>query len=637
MAYNFDPATVVSLFLTFLQRNFGYPDCTVIDDGKWHRFRTAQDHGGEKSGAYFVSSDDWPHGYAKDWRTGAELTWTFPRDSLDSFAREGFTEKEYKALLEKCRQHQKKLMENLALEQANASIRARDMYANLSPAPEDHPYLVKKHVRALGGLHYYKQIGSLAVPLRNISGDVVSIQWIDKDGGKKFFAGAATKGVFFTIAMDTLKPDMPILLGEGYATMATVYDLTGYPCIAAMNCGNLYAVAEALKTKYPQNKIIITADNDTKTQGNPGLSHAQETCKKLSLAGTVYPKFKRGDSGSDWNDFFACYGENKTREILQREIYLLCLPPDRQKVMTQVEQINAEVLRSKEFAPLKWAVEGFLPAGLSILAGGPKVGKSILSLHLSLAVAIGGCALGKINVEQGDVLYLALEDTQRRLQERIYGSNLPDDEDLSKLTLATRVPRQHEGGLEYMRWWLEAHEGARLVIIDTLQKFRKQLSGKGNIYAEDYEVVSELKKLADEFDVPILVIHHLKKAMSEDWLNEISGSQGIAGAADTLFALKRTRTENNGVLHRTGRDVEEKDFDMTLDGFAWILVGEQGLFTMPKWKRDIVQYLSEHSQVNPTELSQALNLSIGNAKMSLSRLVKDGTIKKVGFGTYTLA
>ena len=100
MAYNFDPATVVSLFLTFLQRNFGYPDYTVIDDGKWHRFRTAQDHGGEKSGAYFVSSDDWPHGYAKDWRTGAEMTWTFPRDKLDSSARGGFTAKEYKALLE---------------------------------------------------------------------------------------------------------------------------------------------------------------------------------------------------------------------------------------------------------------------------------------------------------------------------------------------------------------------------------------------------------------------------------------------------------------------------------------------------------------------------------------------------------
>ena len=312
------------------------------------------------------------------------------------------------------------------------------------------------------------------------------------------------------------------------------------------------------------------------------------------------------------------------------------VPERLKKVFVHVEQINANDLRHKDFSPLKWAVEGFLPSGLSILAGGPKVGKSILSLHLSLAVAIGGCALGKINVEQGDVLYLALEDTQRRLQERILGSDIPEDEDLSRLTLATRVPRQHEGGLAYIRWWLEGHDSARLVIIDTLQKFRKQLSGKGNIYAEDYDTVSEIKKLADEYDVPILVIHHLKKAMAEDWLNEISGSQGIAGAADTLFALKRTRTENEGVLHRTGRDVEEKDFDMTLDGFRWILVGDQGLFTLPKWKRDIAQYLKEHETVTPAELGEALKISEKTAQTNLRRFYKDGGLERISRGTYRL-
>ena len=89
------------------------------------------------------------------------------------------------------------------------------------------------------------------------------------------------------------------------------------------------------------------------------------------------------------------------------------------KIAEQVEGINAQALRKAKLPAIKWAVEGFLPSGLTILGGGPKTGKSILALHLGIGVAIGGCVLGKIEVEQGDVLYLALEDNQRRLQERL--------------------------------------------------------------------------------------------------------------------------------------------------------------------------------------------------------------------------
>lgn len=294
-----------------------------------------------------------------------------------------------------------------------------------------------------------------------------------------------------------------------------------------------------------------------------------------------------------------------------------------------------------EFEPLKWAVDEFLPSGLSILAGGPKVGKFILALHLAVGVAIGGCVLGKIFVQQGDVLYMALEDNDRRLKERITHSNMfAGDErpSLDRLTLVTKSPRQHEGGLDYIRWWLINHPEARLVIIDTLQMFRKQLSGKGSMYSEDYDVVSEIKKLADEFDVPFLIIHHLKKAKEgEDWLNKISGSQGIAGAADSIFVLERARVDNGGILHRTGRDVEEMNFAMTLDGFGWVLQGEAEKFTMPEWKRQIIDYLKEHGSVTPATLATALNLNINTAQQNLRRLVKDGELTKEGYGTYKLS
>ena len=269
-----------------------------------------------------------------------------------------------------------------------------------------------------------------------------------------------------------------------------------------------------------------------------------------------------------------------------------------------------------------------MPSGCTILAGSPKVGKSILALHLAIGVAIGGKVLGSIDVPQGDVLYLALEDNKRRLKERILGSDLPDDVSLEHLTLVTQIPRQHEGGIDYLEWWLDDHPNARLIIIDTLQKFRKLLSGKGNMYAEDYESISQIKAVADKYNVAILIIHHLKKAKeSDDWLNEFSGSQGIAGSADTLFALKRQRTDN---------DVEEKDFSMRIDRFGWVLEGDAELFTMPEWKRQIIDYLKEHGEVTPMSLSQGLNLPIEAARKQLQRLANEGYIKKSGYGKYSI-
>ena len=157
------------------------------------------------------------------------------------------------------------------------------------------------------------------------------------------------------------------------------------------------------------------------------------------------------------------------------------------------------------------------------------------------------------------------------------------------------------------------------------------------MYAEDYDTISEIKKLADEFDVAILIIHHLKKAKeSDDWINEFSGSQGIAGSADSLFSLKRQRTDNHAILHRTGRDVEEKDFALRLDGFGWVLEGDAELFTMPEWKRNIINYIKEHGTCTPMDLAVGLTLNINTIKTQLTRLLKDSILEKTGRGTYKI-
>ena len=156
------------------------------------------------------------------------------------------------------------------------------------------------------------------------------------------------------------------------------------------------------------------------------------------------------------------------------------------------------------------------------------------------------------------------------------------------------------------------------------------------MYSEDYEVVSQIKRVADEADVPFLIIHHLKKGMEGDWLSEISGSQGIAGAADTIFSLKRERGSTLGTLHRTGRDVEEKDFILKLDPYGWTLQGEADEFTTPEWKRQILDFLKDNTTVTPMQLAEAVSIPLNTAQQNLRRLAKEGYIVKKGYGTYGL-
>ena len=639
--YSFNDWEIQQQVLDFMIHNGIIPydqNMPIFSDGSIHRFRTQDDHQGDTSGSYCIFSEHWPAGWVQDWRNGPAINWSFQRDKLNDEALSFFDDKRYKEARKKSKIRQDELLHQRQQKQTEASELARIQFEQARPAPDDHKYLQNKNVPVLG-LHIMDD--ALVVPLRDVNNRFMSLQWIYPNGGKKYFPDAPKKAAFYSIALDCITQNQPILIAEGYATMATIYELTGYPCVAAMDCHNLMPVAESLKAKYPNNKIIFMADNDFKTNGNPGITHAQNACDKLHLHGVIPPEFKPDDNGSDWNDYARIYGEDNTKAILQKKIRYYCLPKHRQELADRVEVINAEVLRKTIFPPVKWAVEGFLPSGCTILAGSPKIGKSILALHLALGVAVGGTVLGKIQVEKGEVLYLALEDNKRRLQERINGSDLTDENGnvptLECLTLATQVPRQHEGGLDFIEWWLEEHPDARLIIIDTLQKFRKLLSGKGSMYAEDYECISQIKAIADKWDVPVLIIHHLKKAKEDsDWLNEFSGSQGISGSADTLFALKRQRTDNHAVLHRTGRDVEEKDFSMRIDRFGWVLEGDAELFTMPEWKRQILDYLKEHGTISPAKLAEVYNMNINTAQQNLRRLVRDDILTKSGYGTYEL-
>jgi len=238
-----------------------------------------------------------------------------------------------------------------------------------------------------------------------------------------------------------------------------------------------------------------------------------------------------------------------------------------------IHTITASDLMKLDLHPPKQIVEGILTAGLNILAGNPKAGKSFLSLAIAGAVSSGGRALGKIPTPQQGVLYLALEDTQYRLKHRLKSTNVDPNPNLH---FATQLPRMSDGGIDAIHDWLNEHEGIGLVIIDTLAKISDPKSGN-DVYGEDSAMGGALHALAHAHDIAILVVHHTRKQAHGDFLHMVSGSAGFTGSADTVMVLNRKRNETTATLNVTGRDILESQFDLTWYslGGGWI-VDEKG-------------------------------------------------------------
>lgn len=231
-----------------------------------------------------------------------------------------------------------------------------------------------------------------------------------------------------------------------------------------------------------------------------------------------------------------------------------------------IQAIDAADLAGKEFAPLVEPVKGLIVEGLTLLCGASKIGKSWLVLQMCSAVAAGVPFLGR-QTSPGAVLYLAYEDSERRLKDRLQqqhsapGGNLQFD---------TRIIPLDGGLLDALTGWVERNPSARLIVIDTLQKVRGQAPSRANAYAEDYKVMARLKAFADLHHVAVVIVHHLNKLQDvSDPFDRISGSTGLMGAADTAIIITRRRGEADAIVSFTGRDVYGEDFQMRFEDCRW--------------------------------------------------------------------
>ena len=237
--------------------------------------------------------------------------------------------------------------------------------------------------------------------------------------------------------------------------------------------------------------------------------------------------------------------------------------------MKELETIDAETLLYNPLKETEFIVDEILPIGFHLFCGASKIGKSWLMLKICLQVSKGE-PIWELQTQESDVLYLCLEDTLARIQNRLFKIT---NEANNKLHFAISTNKISNGLIEQLESYIKKYPQTRLIVIDTLQKIRN--TSNDISYASDYGDISILKDFADKNKIAIIAVHHIRKQGDNDVFNKVSGTNGIMGSSDTTFILdKKTRTESTATLYITGRDVEYQEFVLRFNNCNWELISK---------------------------------------------------------------
>ena len=294
---------------------------------------------------------------------------------------------------------------------------------------------------------------------------------------------------------------------------------------------------------------------------------------------------------------------------------------------TKLTVIDGETLMDMKLPPTKFCVETLLPQGISMLGGAPKIGKSWMVLDLCVRIAKGE-TIWNLPTRKGTTLYLCLEDPLNRVQKRLC---MLTDEVPKNAYFATVAGTLADGLCDQIRRFVSEHPDTVLVAVDTFQIIRA--NNTDTSYANDYDEVRQMKQLADELGISVLLVHHLRKQGDSDPLNKISGTTGISGAMDAIFVLdKSKRNADMATLVCTGRDIEYREMEMRLlkENCTWDLVSdslENPQMTLPDEMVLLVEYMKEQKSFSGTnsEFTEAFSsyygrkLSAKNLKQMMNR------------------
>lgn len=508
-------------------------------DGKLHRYAVTGDKGQDKSGAYIIYPDGLPAGYIMSWRHGVEEKWRFDTSELDPVQSKICNTPKFKAEVQ-ARQKQREA--ELAKTQARAAEQARIRFEAAKEARQDHEYLKRKNVQAYG----LKEIeGALIVPLMDGKGQVCSFQRIFPDGEKRFFDGASTKGLFFTIGADIKKG--PVLMCEGYATGATLHELSGCTVICAMNAGNLEPAGREIRRAYPSRKIVIAADDDAETAKrighNPGLVKAAEAVKMAKLDGVVKPPFKSSADGTDWNDFAAKYGKETAARALKERVAWECMSKEEREKYKEAKALSSMRKKLDEETHVQRVemIGGMFPRGhVSAIIAAPGVGKTWFVQRFASDLSVGGAIFGGVGLSEpkktlimaGEAGYETLIRRAREVKWNVNKDNVIIYSMIECMLNGISFDLGTPEGQNNLTHAVEL-DNPEVVFIDTLTSFHSVDENK----AVDMKPIFEyLMKLAKDKDIALVIMHHTRKRKLAEQKFRMSQDEAIGSSVFNRLA-----------------------------------------------------------------------------------------------------
>jgi hypothetical protein len=402
--------------------------------------------------------------------------------------------------------------------------------------------------------------------------------------------------------------------------------------------------------------VVIPADND-----DPGRKHAQA---KAAIAYPVaksvkiieFPELPKGGDVADW------IAEGHTAEELnalaesapgyggpaldghvgQPTVTRLPQGLEDRPDWWRAELIDVHKLCDQKFPEARYVVPGLFPEGVTLLASRPKLGKSWLLLQIGTGTANGTPPLvpGGAHIITGDVLYLALEDSPRRIQRRMRKLFGPDKATWPRRFIpVTKWRRLNQGGLEALRAWCKSVEKPALIMIDTLKKVRARRAKNQTDYDADYEACQGLQELASDLGIAIIVAHHDRKMDADDVFDTVSGTLGLTGGVDAIAVMKRR--SGAVTLHIQGRDLEddvEKAIRFDKETCRWVILGEAVEVQRSGERQRVLDALGRVPEgMNVSEIVAAARLGNRNAAdQLLFRMLADGDVQRIKRGIYGL-
>ncbi len=521
----------------------------VVADGEIHRVTTTSSKRNEEDGWYVLHTDGTvPVGIFGSWKEPSfESKWVADIGRELSLREKTEQEKWLRELRERRDAAKRKAQEE-------AAAYADELVGALSDASDEHPYLVAKGVKAYG--IKVDGAGRLVIPITGIDGQVQTYQTIRPDTfDKRYLKGGKKEGGFFEIRGNR----RIVFVCEGYATGATIHEATGATVILAFDCNSLMAIAKVAREMYPAARIIIGADNDHATDGNPGITKARLAARSIN-GEIVYPEFAPQDIPEDSPKRVTDFNDLARVRGMDEVVHQLSI----------VTSISASAFRfvrvdDLELKDICWLVENYVEAdSLSQLFGDPGCGKSFVAIDIACCVATGHPWHGN-EVTQGPVFYIAGEGHNglaRRFKAWEIGNGVSlDGAPLYKSQRAATLYDASEAAIvsEAINTMIhESGEKPRLIIIDTLAR---NMGGDENSTEDMNAFINHLDLyFRQKYGACVMIVHH-SGAMDKD---RSRGSTALRGALDSEYKVELSAVGSQSTIQLSSKKMKDAELPKPL-------------------------------------------------------------------------